>query len=104
MHVLTFPELSLTGVTCGDLFYQRTMLEQVEQGLQQLIDGCPEGLTAVVGAPVYAQGGLYNCAVILGSDGIEGIVPQTYPEDARHFRTANQGEGCFAASIAFLQH
>ncbi|MGN0745478.1 MAG: NAD(+) synthase [Aristaeellaceae bacterium] len=72
-----FPELSLTGYTCGDLFFQQTLLRDVETGLQAIIDGMPEGMVAVVGAPIRAEGCLYNCAVAVSRRGILGIVPKT---------------------------
>ncbi|MGN0764709.1 MAG: NAD(+) synthase, partial [Aristaeellaceae bacterium] len=75
--LVVFPELSLTGYTCGDLFFQQTLLHDVEAGLQAIIGGMPTGMTAVVGAPIRAEGCLYNCAVIVSGQGIQGIVPKT---------------------------
>ena len=72
-----FPELSLTGYTCGDLFFQQTLLHEVEEGLKALSDGMPEGICAVVGAPLEAEGCLYNCAVLLTHGGIGSIIPKT---------------------------
>ena len=63
--LVVFPELSLTGATCGDLFRQQTLLEAVNRGLKAIAAAMPEGITAVVGAPVAARGGVYNCAVVL---------------------------------------
>ena len=89
--LVVFPQLSLTGASCGDLFYQKPLLDSVQQGLMALVEGCPEGITAVVGAPLQGKGGLYNCAVVLSSDGIEGVVPQTFLPEKRHFRAAGEG-------------
>ena len=50
--LVVFPELSLIGYICGDLFFQQTLLHEVEAGLQALSEGMPEGVAAVVGAPV----------------------------------------------------
>lgn len=86
-----FPQLSLTGASCGDLLFQRPLLDQVQQGLLTLAENCPEGVTAVVGAPLEGRGGLYNCAVVLSSDGIEGVVPQTISTEIRHFRADGTG-------------
>ena len=72
-----FPELSLTGYTCGDLFFQQTLLHEVEKGLRALSNGMPEGVIAVVGAPVEAEGCLYNCAILLTHGGIVSITPKT---------------------------
>ncbi len=79
--LVVFPELSLTGYTCGDLFFQKTLLDGVISGIQRLCREMPEGLTAVVGAPVAGNGGLYNCAVVLhrdDADGIVTVIPKEY--------------------------
>ena len=89
--LVVFPQLSLTGASCGDLFFQKPLMDSVQQGLMTLVENCPEGITAVVGAPLQGKGGLYNCAVVLSSDGIEGVVPQTFVPEKRHFRAAGEG-------------
>ena len=76
--LVVFPELSLTGYTCGDLFFQQTLLHDVEEGLQAIISGMPEGMVTVVGAPLMVQGRLYNCAAVLTRGGMLGAVPKTY--------------------------
>lgn len=76
--LVVFPELSLTGYTCGDLFFQSTLMEAVEQGLTLLREEMPEGMTAVVGAPLTVAGGLYNCAVALSRGSVHGAVCKTY--------------------------
>ena len=73
-----FPELSLTGYTCGDLFYQRSLIEETERAIRVLTDWCPEGLVAVVGAPVLCRSVLYNCAVVLTKGRVLGVVPKTF--------------------------
>ena len=75
--LVVFPELSLTGYTCGDLFFQSTLLEAVERGLTVIREEMPEGLTAVVGAPLRVADGLYNCAVVIGRGRIYGAVCKT---------------------------
>lgn len=75
--LVVFPELSLTGYTCGDLFFQSTLLEAVERGLAVIREEMPEGLTAVVGAPLRVADGLYNCAVVIGRGRIYGAVCKT---------------------------
>ena len=97
-ELLVFPELSLSGYTCGDLFLQK-----------QLTDGCVAGLLAVaaategkkmlvfVGLPVVSGGKLYNCAAAVSGGKVLGIVPKThlpnYAEfyEQRHFAPAPKG-------------
>ena len=80
-----FPELSLTGYTCGDLFFQKSLLQATEAGLQQMLETCPEGVTAVVGAPVQADGVLYNCAVVLTKGKLLGVVPKLFLPNYNEF-------------------
>lgn len=83
--LVAFPELSLTGYTCGDLFFQKSLLQATEAGLQQMQEACPEGVTAVVGAPVQADGVLYNCAVVLTKGKLLGVVPKLFLPNYNEF-------------------
>ena len=66
--VVTFPELALTGYSCGDLFLQQSLHEGVKNGLRQLLvcSGEHPAVTAVVGLPLLLNGLLYNCAAVIG--------------------------------------
>lgn len=85
VSLVVFPELSLTGYTCGDLFFQQPLMAAVERGLAELIRKCPVTVTAVVGAPLNVMGRLYNCAVVLTSDRLIGAVPKTYLPNNNEF-------------------
>ena len=78
MHagLVVFPELSLTGASCGDLFFQQTLMREVSSAMQEIADACPQGIAAVFGAPVAMEHGLYNCAVIVSEAGVHAIVPK----------------------------
>ncbi len=78
VSIVTFPELSLTGYTCGDLFFQRLLLDDVTDALLTLKDEMPEKIIAVVGAPLEIEGALYNCAVVLHKGEIISAVPKTF--------------------------
>ncbi len=83
---LVYPELCLTGYTCGDLFGQFTLLDAVEEGLFKIANASNklEGLTVVVGAPLRFENHLYNCAVYISEGMIVAVVPKinlpTYSE------------------------
>lgn len=93
VSVAVFPELGLTGYTCGDLFRHKTLLDAAESALEQIID-CTRtdfpGL-AVVGLPFTTQGRLYNVAAAAAGGRLLGLVPKihlpTYMEfyEGRHF-------------------
>ncbi len=77
--VVLFPELSVTGYTCADLFGQPTLVEAAEQALGQLVALSAElPVAAVVGVPVAADNALYNCAAVISRGRIVGVVPKTY--------------------------
>lgn len=83
---LVYPELCLTGYTCGDLFGQFPLLDAVEEGLFKIANASNklEGLTVVVGAPLRFENHLYNCAVYISEGVIVAVVPKinlpTYSE------------------------
>ena len=67
VDLLLFPELAMTGYSCGDLFLQDTLLDAVEAGLVKALE-CSEKhpqLTAVVGLPVRSGMKLLNCAAVI---------------------------------------
>jgi len=78
-QVLLFPELCVTGYTCADLFRQTALLEASEKAVTVLLDQSREWKGIVVfGAPVPADGRLYNCAVLAQAGRIRGIVPKQH--------------------------
>ncbi len=96
--VLAFPELSVTGYTCGDLFFRDTLIASAEASLARIASETAELDTLLaVGLPVRFFGKLYNCAAVLHRGKILGIVPKGYIpnyaefSDARRFETAPEG-------------
>ena len=94
-QLVVFPELVLTGYTCGDLFLQPVLLQGVLQSIQKLLIASTQlSSTAVVGAPILQNGKLYNCAIVLQAGEVLGIIPKsflpTYGEfyEERHFTAA----------------
>lgn len=77
--ITVFPELCLTGYSCHDLFYQRTLLQQAKSGLLSLAKKT-ETLSGIyfVGLPWEWQGKLYNVAAALHGGKVLGLVPKTY--------------------------
>lgn len=78
-RLIVFPELCLTGYTCGDLFNQPTLLNSAIRQLGFLQQVTKEShVTAVVGLPIRYRGRLYNCAAVIQYGEILGIVPKCY--------------------------
>ena len=79
VEVITFPELSLTGYTCQDLFRQGTLIDATEAGVLRLLEFTRQmDIVAIVGAPIVVGPLLLNCAIVIQAGEILGIVPKTY--------------------------
>ena len=77
--IIVFPELSVTGYTCADLFGRPGLSERAEDAVASIVAqtaGLP--VLLALGAPVPYAGRLFNCAIIARGGKILGIVPKTY--------------------------
>ncbi len=78
-QLVVFPELAVTGYTCGDLFLQKNLQKAAEESLLEIAGASLDlNLIAVVGVPLSIEGKLYNCAAVVSSGMILGIVPKTH--------------------------
>ena len=78
-ELIVFPELSITGYTCGDLFYQQVLLEGALRNLSKIIEhskGMP--MMICLGLPLKLDNKIFNCAVMIKEGIILGVVPKTY--------------------------
>ena len=83
VDLLLFPELTMTGYTCGDLFYQEPLHDAVDKGLGEIL-ACSKkypALTCVVGLPVRMDMQLLNCAAVIHNGILRGLVSKTYLPD-----------------------
>lgn len=79
VSLLVFPELSICGYSCGDLFNQSLLIRKCEKEVAWLAGlSYEKNMAIVVGAPVPYNGRLYNCAIVLKDGKVKGIVPKTY--------------------------
>ena len=88
VSLVAFPELSITGYSCGDLFGQSLLVKGAEDGVKKIVEySRGKALTIVIGAPVSYRCRLYSCAVVIRNGNIKGIVPKTYitAEEGRIF-------------------
>lgn len=97
-NMVVFPELCITGYTCGDLFLQDTLIQSAEKALSVILnDTANSDCLILVGLPVRCGAALYNCAAVLLHGKILGLVPKqfipNYSEfyEVRHF-TAGKDE------------
>ena len=77
--VIVFPELSVTGYTCADLFGQNRLLADAEAAVKGIVARSADMEPMIVlGTPLRHAGRLFNCAVAIRGGRILGIVPKTY--------------------------
>ncbi len=115
VEVLAFPELCLTGYTCGDLFFQKTLIKAAERALAKVAESTKNAdMLICVGLPVSHENKLYNVCAVLNKGNILGLVPKThYPEygefnELRYFTRAEKmhvvplcGQVCTMAQAVF---
>ena len=100
--VLVFPELCITGATCGDLFWQETLLDGAWEGLQQIAEASANlSLLTVVGLPMRGEGGIYNCAALVMGGEALAFVPKwgLSVEERRWFTPGDGDERDFRCSL-----
>ncbi len=86
VQIIAFPELCITGYTCGDLFAQQLLLEEAEMELMQIINNTRQlDIIAILGLPVALNGMLLNTAVVIQKGKVLGVVPKTYLPNYKEF-------------------
>jgi len=86
VEIICFPELSICGYTCQDLFGQQLLLEKCEESLFKLLDFTRSlQIITIVGMPVMIGALLMNCAVVVQGGRILGVVPKTYLPNYKEF-------------------
>ncbi|MBR2916769.1 MAG: NAD(+) synthase [Clostridia bacterium] len=77
-RIVLFPELSLCGYTCADLFFQKSLLLSSYKAIKRVESlTLEQDITVVLGAPLMYKGRLYNCAFVIGKGKVLGIVPKS---------------------------
>ena len=86
VKVMVFPELCITGYSCGDLFLQDILLKKARKSLKKIAK-CTAGVQAIVfaGLPICVRGKLYNAAAALCDGEILGLVPKTFLPNYNEF-------------------
>lgn len=86
--IILFPELSITGYTCGDLFSQDKLLRKAIETTLKIASLVSNRQLVVVGVPVQVNNNLYNAAAVLHGGEVIGIVPKQYLPNYREFYEA----------------
>ena len=86
VQIIVFPELCITGYTCGDLFGQTLLLEEAEIALMRIMNNTRQmDIISIVGMPIVVNATLMNCAVVFQKGKILGVVPKTYLPNYKEF-------------------
>jgi len=86
--VAVFPELGITGYSCGDLFFTKALLDDAVEGLRVFAAGLlpsPYNGVVVCGLPLEVNEMVLNCAVVLQNEKILGVVPKFYLPNTREY-------------------
>ncbi|MCQ2364118.1 MAG: NAD(+) synthase [Akkermansia sp.] len=90
-HIVLFPEMCLTGYTCGDLFHQPTLLQSALWGLQEIAAETKEtDIAAIIDIPMVIQDGLFNVAAVVQGGRVHGFVPKSILPNYREFYEQRQ--------------
>ena len=103
-EILVFPELCLSGYTCGDLFLQKTLTDGCLEALQKIAEAT-EGKTMLVfvGLPVVIGNRLYNCAAGAANGKVIGMVPKVYLPNYGEFYEARYFAKGFSNDCAIVR-
>lgn len=78
-EVVVFPELSVTGYTCGDLFFQQSLVFSAEEEVKKIV-GAAAGVKTLlfVGVPVFRNEGIYNCAAVIFDGKLLALIAKSF--------------------------
>lgn len=101
VKIAVFPELAITGYTCGDLFFQDRLLEETKRVLKEIIAANKDlDVLTFVGLPLEVRGKLLNAAAVMKDGKLLGVIPKrnmpNYVEhyEARYFMEGLEGYEC----------
>ncbi len=86
VQVVVFPEMSVTGYTIGDLIQQEALLARAQEGLNDILkESAGSSMVAAVGMPLPVDQKIFNCAVVMSSGRILGVIPKAFLPSYREF-------------------
>lgn len=86
VQILCFPESSITAYTCGDLFFQSSLLEGAKEALKEILaKTVAYDMLIAVGMPLIIEDELYNCGIVMRQGKILGVVPKQFIPNYNEF-------------------
>ena len=77
-QIAVFPELGITGYSCGDLFFQKSIFDDTNKAIKYLLDNNPFAGVIILGAPLQVEEMVLNCAIVIQKDKVLGVIPKFY--------------------------
>lgn len=104
VKIVCFPELSITGYTCGDLFMQDTLVRSACESLIRIAEETADmDIVSIVGLPFCFMNKLYNCGAVVCHGEVLGIVPKRHiPSYGEFYETRHFAEGIYDVSDIIL--
>jgi len=96
VDIVVFPELSITGYSCKDLFFNQEFLDTAWTVILEVAKSI-QNQVVVMGCPIKVSSKLYNCAVVMNKGEVIGVVPKTHLPNFGEFEEARfftSGKGC----------
>ncbi len=86
VQIVVFPELSITGYTCADLFHQHALLHEALKQMDRILEQTSAiDIVSIIGMPLQVDNQLFNCAAVIHKGKMLGIVPKTYIPGYKEF-------------------
>jgi NAD+ synthase (glutamine-hydrolysing) len=86
VQMLTFPEMAITSYTLGDLVQHQALLSKAREGLRRILEASVRHpMVVIVGMPLDVEQKIFNCAVVLNSGHILGVIPKTLLPSYKEF-------------------
>ena len=86
VQIVVFPELSITGYSCGDLFFQQVLQEDALQGMLEIAERTAHlDIISIVGLPIVIGHQLLNVGAVIQQGHILGLVPKSYLPNYKEF-------------------
>ncbi|MDY0075259.1 MAG: NAD(+) synthase [Acholeplasmataceae bacterium] len=83
--IVVFPEMTITGYTASDLFYQEAFIDEVKEAIFDLMQKTTYQGIYILGAPLDLYGILYNCAIVIKNKKVLGVIPKHYLPNYQEF-------------------
>jgi NAD+ synthase (glutamine-hydrolysing) len=101
---VVFPELSMTAYSCGDLFHQNVLIKTALSGLEDILHKTKDlDIISIVGMPLYIDGKLFNCAVVIHKGKILGAIPKIYIRNTEKYNEERWFVSGLAANSNYIR-